>query len=571
MNQARPAFAAPVRDSELPTLRKIITRASRMLGAMLAVAQLVTSFAMLALGDYDLHRVLEFSLVYQLAVWPLVALTYTDFGHKRAQQLCFLLILATSTLNLMYGYQSRSSTNHFVMLSIFAPVCLAAFVPWRPTFSLVVSALIAAGYVVAVELLPYRAALSPVIAVALSLNSGFWGAVACQAQRRRLADLSSQRQVAQAAALARSEFLANMSHEIRTPMTAILGFTEELMLEAERRGDEPENALQTIRRNGEQLVKIINDILDLSKIEVGRLRVECRACRPREVVESLLELMRRRAEAKGLHIELRVHDGVPEEIQSDPSRLRQILANLFDNAIKYTDSGGVSIGMRGEAGRLFVEVADTGMGMTPEQLDTIFQPFSQADASNGRRHGGAGLGLTLARALARLLGGELVAASVQGEGSVFRLAIPCAPVARSEPSRTAPTPERLSGRLLLAEDGADNQRLISALLERAGLEVALAENGREAVRLALGAREAGQPFDLILMDMQMPEMTGYQATRYLREADYTGPIIALTAQAMAGDREECLTAGCDEYTAKPIDRDHLLRLISQYLAKGQER
>jgi len=402
--------------------------------------------------------------------------------------------------------------------------------------------------------------------------------------RQRTAELEHATRVAEAANSAKSEFLANMSHEIRTPMTAILGFTDMMRNDAIDKADLT-NAMQAIDRNGKHLLRLINDILDLSKIEAGKMEVEQLACDPRQVVEDVASMMRVRAEEKGIAFNTEFVGPMPREIQSDPTRLRQILVNLIGNAIKFTQTGGVRIIARlngtPENAKLRFEVMDTGIGMSEEQLTRVFEPFSQADATVTRQFGGTGLGLAISRRLVSILGGEISATSMPGEGSTFTVALDLGPhanldlveVDRSGDGGDEPSdhnasldsqPSR-SARILLAEDGPDNQRLIKLVLTKADHRVDVADNGRVALDKALAADRAGEPYDVILMDMQMPKMDGYTAAAKLREAGYDGPIIALTAHAMQGDREKCISAGCDDYATKPIDRQALLNTIARHL------
>ena len=397
--------------------------------------------------------------------------------------------------------------------------------------------------------------------------------------------LEESSQAAEAANRSKSEFLANMSHEIRTPMTAILGFSDVLLGNLEE--EENLSAAATIKRNGQYLLELINDILDLSKIEAGKLEVERIACSPSDVVGDVASLMRVRSEAKGLPLEIEYVGAVPETIQCDPTRLRQILINLVGNAIKFTETGSVRLVSRLVQGTarpssLQLDVIDTGIGMTQEQAAKLFQPFTQADSSTARKYGGTGLGLTISKRLAEMLGGDITISSSAGKGSTFSVTVETGPLdgvpmlengteaiaeSKRKAKASAAPAVKLDCRILLAEDGPDNQRLISFVLKKAGADVTLAENGQIAHDKALAAREAAEPFDVILMDMQMPVMDGYTATGKLREADYTGPIVALTANAMADDDEKCREAGCDGYAAKPIDRAKLLATIAQYAGK----
>ena len=407
--------------------------------------------------------------------------------------------------------------------------------------------------------------------------------------QNRSAALEQSCAAAQAATRAKSEFLANMSHEIRTPMTAILGFTDILL--GSLSGDARDAAV-TIKRNGEYLLELINGILDLSRIESGKMEVQCMPCSPRQAVEEILSLMKVRADAKGLPLRLEIVEPLPATIVTDPIRLEQILINLVGNAIKFTEVGGIRMVVRMASPadgvrQLVIDVIDTGPGIRDDQIARLFEPFTQGDSSTSRRFGGTGLGLAISRRLAEMLGGSITVSSQPGQGSTFSVILPDTPPINgtslptsAAPVVSAPTasppcrslPVRLQGRILLVEDGPDNQRLLTFLLKKVGAEVIVAANGQEAldqVRAAggdQGRRSPGSPFDLILMDMQMPVMDGYEATRRLRQEAYAGPIVALTAHAMSHDRQKCLDAGCDDYLSKPIDRETLMATVGKYLA-----
>lgn len=400
-----------------------------------------------------------------------------------------------------------------------------------------------------------------------------------QSEQRAL-EMERLRDRAEAANVAKSQFVANMSHEIRTPLTAIIGFAELL---ADSAGDPEESgrAIDTIGRAATHLLAVVNDVLDLSRIESGMMTCESVRTELPRVVREVGSFLSPRAREKGVQLKLSAGSVLPVHIRSDPTRLRQILMNLAGNALKFTDSGTVSITVREEwaedQSRLVVDVEDTGVGMTEAQAGVLFEAFSQADASITRRYGGTGLGLMISRHLARLLGGdvELVRTS-PGRGSCFRFSMPLT----AEPGSAAfdhfeaivcvenagPDPRVVfTGRVLLVEDGLDNQRLIAHHLRRAGAEVDIAGHGAEAIGLIEAAARAGRPYGLILTDMQMPVMDGYTLARTLRKAGCTTAIVAITAHAMPEDRERCVTAGCDDFLTKPIDRRTLIALCSEWL------
>jgi signal transduction histidine kinase/ActR/RegA family two-component response regulator len=395
-------------------------------------------------------------------------------------------------------------------------------------------------------------------------------------------ELVEARERAAAASRAKSEFLTNMSHEIRTPMTAILGYAELLSDPALPREQVAEH-VAVVRRNGEHLLSILNDLLDLSKIEAGALRVETLSFSLREVLDEVRTLLLPRAEQKGLRFEVAVEVGVPDWIESDPLRLRQILLNLAGNAVKFTSSGGVEVRVRRRAaladGSLILEfeVADSGIGLSQTQCARLFQPFSQADSSTTRRFGGTGLGLSICRRLAELLGGSIAVTSAPGAGSTFVCDIrarpaaprPGSPVSRPIAPAAAPGAEVLRGvRVLLAEDGKDNQRLLALILRRAGAAVEVAGNGEEAIEAIRASEARGAGFEVVLMDMQMPVLDGYGATAELRQRGWSGPVVALTAHAMAGDRERCVDVGCDDYLTKPVDREQLIAVCARLARRG---
>lgn len=396
----------------------------------------------------------------------------------------------------------------------------------------------------------------------------------------RLNNLLAQEslQKAKAASEAKSQFLANMSHEIRTPMMAIMGFAEILESNPEE-SEINSQAAVTILRNSKELLKLINDVLDLSKIEAGMIVKESLKFSPFELISDVLSMMQLKASEKNLSLEFRQIGEFPARIETDPTRLRQILVNIINNAIKFTNSGTVQVvseftDVNDETIQLKINVIDSGIGIEKSKIERLCDPFTQMDTSTTREYGGTGLGLSISKGLIHQLGGELHVESTVGVGSDFEIQVPVKrvvqnsnPVKESKSDLTSSFD--LSGlHILVAEDGPDNQQLIKFILEKARAKVSVVENGEEAVNAVLFGRSSNNmpAFDIVIMDMQMPVMDGYIATRKLREGGYEGAVIGLTANALVSDREKGLIAGCDHYLTKPFQRNDLLSRIAQALS-----
>ena len=387
-----------------------------------------------------------------------------------------------------------------------------------------------------------------------------------------------------AASRAKSEFLANMSHEIRTPLTAILGYSEVLSEDPEHVADPVRRGktIDTIRSAGQHLLSVVNDILDISKIEAGRMTIEDVDTDVAKLLHEAVSLLHPRAVERGLELRLEFESAMPSHARTDPTRLRQVLMNLVGNAIKFTEKGSVVVRASvanpwGET-VLRVSVEDTGPGLSGEERDRLFHAFSQGDSSVTRRHGGTGLGLVICKRLTRLMGGDVELTRTQpGVGTVFTATFrvhvaaeasmtDAVPSALPSPRLVPPAPlPKLVGRVLLAEDGRDNQRLISLKLRKAGAHVDIADNGRIALEMLASAGIEGRPYDLLVTDVQMPEMDGLTLVKTLRDAGSTMPVVALTAHAMAEDRERCLEAGCDGFATKPVDGRELLPLCARLI------
>jgi signal transduction histidine kinase/CheY-like chemotaxis protein len=393
---------------------------------------------------------------------------------------------------------------------------------------------------------------------------------------RRTAELEEARQQAERANMAKSSFLANMSHEIRTPLTSVIGYAEWLN-EGEVSDTERDEAVASIIRTGKHVLSVINDILDLSKIESDRLTVEVVPLSLKALLTEIYDLMSMHARAKMLSFNIECAYPLPRYINTDPTRLKQILINLCSNAIKFTETGAVRLNVSCDPAeqRLDFAVIDSGIGIDNDKIEMLFDSFTQADVSTTRRFGGTGLGLNISRRLTRMLGGDIEVESVVGEGSTFRASITTnrasfddmlenaaaiGIVRATDNAGDSSVVHRLRGHILLAEDNSDNQRLISHFLEQLGLDVTIVDTGSQAVERILE-----EDFDLVLMDMMMPEMDGPSATELLRQAGCQVPIIALTANAGSEDKRRCIEAGCNDFLGKPIDRLRFSAVLSGYL------
>jgi len=387
----------------------------------------------------------------------------------------------------------------------------------------------------------------------------------------------------------RERFLSRMSHALRSPLTSVLGYTD-LLLDTDLSDEERAEYLGVVRRNGEDVLTILGDLLDLAQLQTGKGSFEFIEISPFEIVDEVWRFTRDQAAERSLDFVVEYQGKLPTKISTDLERVRQVLVTLVSNAIQFTESGGIRIVSRlleDKNGRHALEfkAIDTGIGMTPVQLREVFDAYSRVGKSPRCSSGGTGLGLAISRELARRLGGDLTLESAPGKGTCVTFTIDVGTLegvelvegavlsTSSEHASSTARPETiggLRGRLLVAEDTEDVRHFLESVLRQVGFEVETAENGEIAYQKSVAAWDAGQPFDVVLMDMQMPILSGLDATGRLRERGYTSPIIALTSHALKGDREMCIQGGCDGYTTKPIDRQHLLTTIAQHLPKGEE-
>ncbi|HVT79914.1 MAG TPA: ATP-binding protein [Phycisphaerae bacterium] len=399
------------------------------------------------------------------------------------------------------------------------------------------------------------------------------------AERRRIAEeLRAATAAAEAANDAKSNFLANTSHEIRTPLTSILGYAD-LLAERQLEAADHDRYVDVVRQNAQHLLALIDDLLDLSRAEMGKVRVTFGEQNPREIAQQAIELLHPRAEEKELALILRIDPATPATLQTDGVRLRQILLNLVGNAIKFTTRGSVTLTIRpaqpastGETPMLRFDVADTGIGMAPEHLQQIFEPFFQVDHNNTRRFAGFGLGLAISRQLAQQMGGHLAVQSTPGAGSTFSLELPLAqpgPAPSSPPMTPARDPApALAAHVLIAEDTPNIRLLVSEYLTRAGARVIAVGNGQEAVdaiRQSVAVPNT-DPFDLVILDLHMPILDGAQAMKQIKESGFQGPIVGLTADYAEKSADQWTREGWDAMAAKPIDRQTFIPLLARMVA-----
>lgn len=376
---------------------------------------------------------------------------------------------------------------------------------------------------------------------------------------------------------AKTAFLAHLSHELRTPLTAILGYTDILLSDIKNSAQSTQ--LRVIKRNGNHLLSLLNDVLDLSKIEAGKLEIERHTFLLTPLISDIYRLMSVNASDKAIAFHCHASTTIPSQLHTDATRLRQILLNLISNAIKFTDQGGVDILLEldesNSPATLQFHVIDTGIGIPPEELNKLFKPFSQATNGQNRSESGTGLGLAISRQLAKRLGGEITVQSEHDRGSRFTLALPCGEVELAKREVFALSPEedesipmrviQIDARVLVADDIPEIRHLVGHLIRQAGADVVFAANGQEALDQIALAESEGKPIDIVLLDMQMPVLTGFEVAEKLRAQQFSKPIIALTAATMRGQREKCLEAGCTDHFSKPIDPRQLLERIRRHL------
>ena len=506
---------------------------------------------------------------------PIPEMLYSLARTRSDALLVLLLAFAACWIGTRHvlRHGARKDFSHLVCLAVVSLALAGALLAeW---INLVI------GYPASVSLTTFVLVRSAILGTTVALGLGLLVTAIrfalLRAELRAHADTERLLQQAKTAAdeanRAKSDFLAVMSHEIRTPLNAVMGFANLL---SETRLDEAQRGyLGTITTEGSRLGSLINDILDLSKIEEGRLVLERLPFAPAETAHEVLRLLSARALEKKIDLRFEAQIAGPLLVAGDPLRFRQILVNLIDNAIKFTPQGSVTLFLTwtppddavSASGKLAVRVRDTGIGIAPEKLKDLFAKFMQVDTSTTRRFGGTGLGLAICQRLVRLMGGEIVVRSVRAEGSEFSFTLPLMPVALpASTAATAPAPAVHHGhrpRILVVDDMETNRFLLEVFLRRNGFDPELAAGGEEAIRLAAQNR-----YDAILMDLQMPDLDGYTATQRIRAAEAPGhrtPIIALTASITKGTREKCLAAGMDEHLTKPLDLKKFKGLLDGFV------
>ncbi len=388
-------------------------------------------------------------------------------------------------------------------------------------------------------------------------------------------DLQVAKMEAERANQAKSDFLARMTHELRTPLTSMIGFLDLAINEDD--GDQRQRYMQTVRRNSTHLLSLVNDVLDVSKIEAGKMTIELGLCSIPDLFEEVVGLLTPRAESEGTTIHIEVDRSVPDQIVTDPTRLRQLVTNLVGNAIKFTREGEVTVCARLEHNNIRIDVCDTGLGMTPEQQLVVFDKFAQADAGIHRSFGGSGLGLTISRDIARALGGDLTLESELGIGSCFTCVLPLRVegelVDECTIERESMPQELCCGvlgrsRILLVEDMVDNIKIFEHYFARVGVEIESARDGREGLGMIMSASSCGEPYDIVLMDMSMPELDGLACLREVRRMRIEVPIVMVSANAFPEEQRRCMSSGASGYVTKPVDFEQLFSLCASLVDRG---
>jgi signal transduction histidine kinase/ActR/RegA family two-component response regulator len=389
-------------------------------------------------------------------------------------------------------------------------------------------------------------------------------------------DLREAKIEAERANQAKSDFLARMTHELRTPLTSMIGFLD--LAVSEDDDDQRMRCIQTVRRNSTHLLSLVNDVLDVSKIEAGKMTIELGSCSIPDLFDEVVGLLTPRAESEGTTIHVEVDRSVPDQIVTDPTRLRQLVTNLVGNAIKFTRDGEVTVCARIDEGNIRIDVCDTGLGMTPEQQLVVFDKFAQADAGIHRSFGGSGLGLTISRDIARALGGDLTLESELGIGSCFTCVLPVRLEGADQDEmvndqESLPLEKNLGvldrSRVLLVEDMVDNIKMFGRYFARVGVELESARDGREGLGKIMSASSCGEPYDIVLMDMSMPELDGLACLREVRRMGIGVPIVMVSAHAFPEEQERCMSSGASGYVTKPVDFEQLISLCASLIDHGQ--